>query len=136
VLRDEARRHDIRIELGARLEHIVETDSGVEARFADGRSVEGDILIGSDGINSRTRTFIDPDAPRPAYAGMIGLGGFARVPGLAPSPDTQHFVFGRRSFFGYMVRADGDILWFANVTHTEPEPAPPAAQRATSGSSC
>jgi 2-polyprenyl-6-methoxyphenol hydroxylase-like FAD-dependent oxidoreductase len=121
VLRDEVQRHDIRIEFGARLEHIAETERGIEAWFADGRSVEGDILIGCDGINSRTRSFIDPDAPRPAYEGMIGLGGFARVPGIAPTPDTQHFVFGRRSFFGYLVRADGDILWFANVTHAEPE---------------
>lgn len=130
VLRDEAQRHDIPIEFGARLEHIAETDSGIEARFADGRRVEGDILIGCDGINSRTRTFIDPDAPQPAYAGMIGLGGFARVPGIGPTTDTQHFVFGRRSFFGYLVRVDGEVLWFANVTH--PEPAPGSTRATTS----
>jgi hypothetical protein len=58
---------------------------------------------------------------------MIGLGGYARAQGVAPTPDTQHFVFGRRSFFGYLVRADGEIYWFANVTRPEP-----ARGRATS----
>ena len=50
----------------------------------------------------------------------MGLGGFARVAGLAPTPATQHFVFGRRSFFGYLVRADGTAYWFANITAPEP----------------
>ena len=46
--------------------------------------------------------------------------GFARVAGLSPTPATQHFVFGRRSFFGYLVRADGTVYWFANITAPEP----------------
>jgi 2-polyprenyl-6-methoxyphenol hydroxylase-like FAD-dependent oxidoreductase len=92
----------------------------VAARFADGRSAAGDLLIGADGINSTTRTTIDPNAPRPAYTGLVGVGGFARVDGLDPTPSTQHFVFGRRSFFGYLARADGEVYWFANVTRPEP----------------
>ena len=43
--------------------------------------------------------------------------------GHRTDPDTQHFVFGRRSFFGYLVRADGDTWWFANITRSEPEGA-------------
>ena len=127
ALREEALRRGIPIEAGARLTQIADHGDRVEARFADGRAAEGDILVGCDGINSPTRTFIDPAAPAPAYTGMIGLGGYARAEGVAPTPDTQHFVFGRRSFFGYLVRADGEIYWFANVTR--PEPAP---DRATS----
>ena len=37
---------------------------------------------------------------------------------LEPTPDTQHFVFGARSFFGYLVRDDGTVYWFANMTET------------------
>ncbi|MET0966809.1 MAG: FAD-dependent monooxygenase, partial [Nakamurella sp.] len=62
----------------------------------------------------------DPDAPTPTYSGLVGLGGFSHVPGLAATPDTQHFVFGSRSFFGYLVRGDGTVYWFANVTEPEP----------------
>jgi len=79
-------------------------------------------MIGCDGIGSPTRRFIDPAAPAPTYTGLVGLGGFSRVDGLAATPDTQHFVFGSRSFFGYLVRCDGTVYWFANVT----EPNAPA----------
>jgi 2-polyprenyl-6-methoxyphenol hydroxylase-like FAD-dependent oxidoreductase len=120
ALREEAQRQGVAIHPGARLEAIKDNGRSVEARFADGRTAMGDVLFGCDGINSITRAFIDPQGPRPTYTGMIGLGGYARLAGIAPTPQTQHFVFGRRSFFGYLVRSDGEVYWFANVTRTEP----------------
>ena len=123
VLREAAQEAGIPITFGARLERIEETDAAVRAIFADGRTADGDLLIGADGVGSPTRRHIDADAPAPAYSGLVGLGGFARVPGLAPTPETQHMVFGRRSFFGYLVREDGEVYWFANITR-------PAADRA------
>ena len=88
----------------------------MRAIFADGRVAVGDVLVGADGVGSPTRRHIDPEAPTPMYSGLVGLGGFARVPGLSPTPGAQHMVFGRRSFFGYLVRDDGEVYWFANVT--------------------
>jgi 2-polyprenyl-6-methoxyphenol hydroxylase-like FAD-dependent oxidoreductase len=123
VLREAAQDAGIPITFGARLERIEETDTAVRAIFADGRTADGDLLIGADGVGSPTRCHIDADAPAPAYSGLVGLGGFARVPGLAPTPEAQHMVFGRRSFFGYLVREDGEVFWFANITR-------PAADRA------
>lgn len=123
VLREAVQQAGIPIMFGARLASIEQTDASVRAIFADGRVVEADVLVGADGVGSPTRRHIDPDAPPPAYSGLVGLGGFARVPGLAPTPETQHMVFGRRSFFGYLVRDDGEVYWFANVTR-------PAADRA------
>ena len=116
VLREAAQEAGIPVTFGARLERIEETDAAARAIFADGRTADGDLLIGADGVGSPTRHHIDPDAPAPAYSGLVGLGGFARVPGLAPTPETQHMVFGRRSFFGYLVREDGEVYWFANIT--------------------
>jgi 2-polyprenyl-6-methoxyphenol hydroxylase-like FAD-dependent oxidoreductase len=123
VLREAAQEAGIPITFGARLERIEETDAAVRTIFADGRTADGDLLIGADGVGSPTRRRIDADAPAPAYSGLVGLGGFARVPGLAPTTETQHMVFGRRSFFGYLVREDGEVYWFANITR-------PAADRA------
>lgn len=120
VLRDGALSHDVPIAFGARLTEITPLADGVRASFADGSAAEADILIGCDGINSPTRRHIDPTAPAPTYTGVVGVGGFARNPDSAPTPDTQHFVFGRRSFFGYLVRADGETYWFANTTRPEP----------------
>ena len=120
MLREGADDRGIPINFGARLTAIAAEPGAVQATFADGRSASGDILIGCDGIGSPTRAYIDPSAPTPRYSGLVGLGGFARVPGLTPTPATQHFLFGRRSFFGHLVRADGTIYWFANITASEP----------------
>ena len=121
VIREAAEAAGVPVTFGARLVSIDETAAGVRATFSDGAVAEGDILIGADGIGSATRRFIDPGAPRPRYSGLVGTGGFARVPGLEPTPDTQYFVFGARSFFGYLVREDGEVFWFANMTAPQPE---------------
>jgi 2-polyprenyl-6-methoxyphenol hydroxylase-like FAD-dependent oxidoreductase len=123
VLREAVQEAGVPIRFGARLEHIEQTDASVRAIFTDRRTATGDLLIGADGVGSPTRRHIDADAPAPAYSGLVGLGGFALVPGLACTPDAQHMVFGRRSFFGYLVRDDGEVYWFANITR-------PAADRA------
>ena len=120
VLRDGVEDRGIPINFGARLTDITAEPGAVQATFADRRKASADILIGCDGIGSPTRTYIDPNAPTPRYSGLVGLGGFARVPGLTPTPAAQHFLFGRRSFFGYLVRADSTIYWFANITAPEP----------------
>ncbi|GEK21869.1 FAD-dependent monooxygenase [Cellulomonas xylanilytica] len=116
VIREGAQAAGIATTYGSRLVSIDQDAHGVRATFADGTVAEGDLLVGADGIGSPTRHHIDPSAPEPRYSGLLGVGGFARVPGLAPTPETQHFVFGARSFFGYLVRTDGTAYWFANVT--------------------
>jgi 2-polyprenyl-6-methoxyphenol hydroxylase-like FAD-dependent oxidoreductase len=103
---------------------------GAVAVTRDGRELAADLIVGCDGIGSAVRRHVAADAPAPQYSGLIGLGGCARVPGLPATPGRQHFVFGHRSFFGYLVRDDGQVYWFANLTRPEPEPG---TLRATSG---
>jgi FAD-dependent urate hydroxylase len=105
----------IRIEPGKKLVSAESSDGGVTARFADGTEAHGDLLIGADGIHSRTRHLVDPAAPRPRYTGQLSLGGRARGTGLPPTPETFHMIFGHRGFFGYSVREQGDVYWFANM---------------------
>lgn len=119
VLREATDAAGIRLTWGARLDRIEETGAEVTAHFADGTSATGDILIGCDGVGSPTRRWIDPDAPEPAYSGLLSIGGFSRVDGLQPTPLTQHMVFGARGFFGYLVRDDGTVYWFANPARAE-----------------
>jgi 2-polyprenyl-6-methoxyphenol hydroxylase-like FAD-dependent oxidoreductase len=109
VLREGAQDRGIPIRFGARLTGIANEPDAVHATFSDGCEASADILIGCDGIGSPTRTHIDANAPNPRYSGLVGLGGFARVAGLSPTPSTQHFVFGRRSFFGYLVRTAASV---------------------------
>jgi FAD-dependent urate hydroxylase len=83
--------------------------------FADGTSATGDLLIACDGVHSRTRTVLDPQAPAPRYSGLYGFGGIVAESGLAGEPGTYHMVFGKRAFFGYTVAASGETWWFANL---------------------
>jgi FAD-dependent urate hydroxylase len=121
VLREEAESHGIRTEYGKRLDsyEIIGNGGGVIARFEDGTEVEGDLLVGADGVRSRVRRLLDPDSPRPSYTGLLSLGGYACGPRITPTPETQHFIFGSRAFFGYLVRETGEIWWFANVARPD-----------------
>jgi FAD-dependent urate hydroxylase len=119
VLHDEAIRRGIRIEHGKRLVDAETTpDGGVVARFEDGTRATGDLLIGADGIHSRTRRIIDPDAPEPRYTGLGNIGGFTRNASVDTKPGIYVMVWGKRAFFGYTVSPSGEIWWFANPPST------------------
>jgi len=114
VMHQEARRRGIRIEHGKRLVDAQPTaDGGVVATFEDGSSARGDLLIGADGIHSRTRRIIDRAAPIPRFTGMGNLGGYSRA-AVTTQPGTYVMIFGKRAFFGYVVSPAGDVWWFAN----------------------
>jgi 2-polyprenyl-6-methoxyphenol hydroxylase-like FAD-dependent oxidoreductase len=119
ILRDAALREGVPIAWDKTLADIdVTADQSVIARFTDGTTARGDFLIGSDGIHSRTRQIIAPNAPRPSYTGLISCGGYAHSTTLPPTPNTQHFIFGKRAFFGYFVKPSGEIYWFNNMAYT------------------
>ncbi len=115
ALRDEAVRRGVRIEFGKRLVDAETTlDGVVVARFEDGTQAEGDLLIGADGIHSRTRRIIDPSAPGARYVPVLNIGGYARGVRVGAEPGTFRMIFGKRAFFGYAVHPSGEIWWFAN----------------------
>lgn len=118
VLRDAALGAGIPIHFGKRLDKVATLPDGqVVAHFADGSLAHGDLLIGCDGIGSRVRSFVEPAAPPPVYTGQLSGGGFAHGTGLAPTLGTQHFIFGKRAFFGYLVRESGEVYWFCNLAY-------------------
>jgi 2-polyprenyl-6-methoxyphenol hydroxylase-like FAD-dependent oxidoreductase len=121
ALREAAVEAGVRFKFGHALESVAEHDGGVVARFADGVTASGSMLVGADGIHSRTRSSFFPEAPKPTYTGIINLGGIVRTD--LPSTETaMHMIFGRRGFFGYAVRPSGDTFWFSNFAQSE-EPA-------------
>ncbi|MEO8956049.1 MAG: FAD-dependent monooxygenase [Ktedonobacteraceae bacterium] len=115
ILTDEAERQGIKIMRGKKLQNIEETSQGgVMATFADGSTAEGDLLIGSDGVHSRTRQLIDPAFPGAVFTGLNNSGGYTAGVKVASLPETVHFVFCKRAFFGYHVSPTGYIYWFTN----------------------
>ena len=114
ILSLEAERQGIAIHRGKKLQEIdVTRAGGVVGTFQDGTTASGDFLIGADGVHSRVRQFVDP-AARPVYTGLINTGGYSQGVSLPRTPETTHFVFGRRAFFGYHVSPTGYIYWFVN----------------------
>ena len=60
-----------RIHLGARLIGFEQDADGVTARFADGRSARGDVLVAADGIHSAARAIFHPNEGPPIWNGAI-----------------------------------------------------------------
>jgi len=120
ALHDRALERGIRIEHGKRLVSVDETDDAVIARFADGTSVSGDVLIGADGIRSTVRKLIDPCAPDPKYVGLLGFGGYAVDSGVSGPTDAMYFAMGKRAFLGYWNAPEGGVMWFSNLPREEP----------------
>ncbi|CAH0271057.1 flavin-dependent oxidoreductase [Roseomonas sp. CECT 9278] len=60
-----------RIHLGARLADFAEDTTRVTARFEDGRTAQGDVLIAADGIHSAARTRFYPNEGVPIWNGAI-----------------------------------------------------------------
>ena len=128
ALRDEALRRGVRIEYGKRLADARIDRGGVRAAFEDGSTAAGDLLIGADGLHSRTRKIIDPKAPKARYVGLLNTGGFAKGASVPGEPGTFYMIFGRRCFFGYQLSPDGHVWWFANPGRkVDPTPAQLAA---------
>ena len=115
IVRDEAAARGIAISYGKRLVSYVDTDDQVTAHFADGTTASGDILIAADGVHSRTRAQLDPNAPAPRYSGLYSFGGIVRDGDFTGEPGFYNMVFGKRAFFGYTVAASGETWWFANL---------------------
>jgi salicylate hydroxylase len=105
------------IELGRRLVDIEQDESGVTAHFQDGESARGDLLIGADGIHSRTRERLFGEE-KPRFSGQIAYRGLApaeRVAHLGLPLDVTNWVGPGGHFIHYYVSA-GRFLNFVAVS--------------------
>jgi 2-polyprenyl-6-methoxyphenol hydroxylase-like FAD-dependent oxidoreductase len=113
-----AEREGVQCSYGARLVDAEALPSGrIGVRLEDGSVIETDVLLGADGVHSRVRAIVSPQAPAPRETTMGNVGGFVphgRVAEARLEPSTYRMMFGRRAFFGYVVHPSGDVWWFAN----------------------
>ncbi|MGV9713797.1 FAD-dependent monooxygenase [Gordonia sp. NPDC003424] len=117
ALADEVRRRGIDLRGGSRVRSVTDHGDGVSVTLDDGSHLDGDLVIGADGIGSVVRTAIDPAAPRGRYVGLTNFGGVtagSATTGELPS-ESWYFVFGHRAFFGALPTPSGDVVWFVNV---------------------
>lgn len=98
-----------RVRLGITVDAIDSDDLGVSVKFSDSSTGRYDMLVGADGVFSRVRSLLFPEAPRPQYTGQcvwrivaprpasivrrnFFLGGPAKV-GLTPVSKTEMYMF-------------------------------------------
>jgi len=117
LLREQAERQGINIVFGKRLVDIQMSKNKVEVTFKDGTTISGDMLVGCDGIHSKTRQCIFSDSPTPSYSGLISYGGFSTSKDLPYEHGVQNMIFGKKAFFGYVVKKSGEVYWFGNLTY-------------------
>jgi 2-polyprenyl-6-methoxyphenol hydroxylase-like FAD-dependent oxidoreductase len=104
------------VEFGADCVAIEQDDSGVTARFADGREEHGDALVAADGARSTIRTLLVGDAPSPT--GNAEMHGTVATPPDVPS-GVYRQVWGPGAKFGfYPVR--GATCWYCTVKAADP----------------
>ncbi|MFJ7147278.1 FAD-dependent oxidoreductase [Streptomyces sp. NPDC100445] len=127
ALQGEAVRRGIRLRHGARLVSLTDGPDAVTARFADGTTATGDLLVGADGLHSAVRRLLAPSV-RPVYAGQRVYYGYGRT-GAAPESAAAGaitMVRGGSTAFGYAVSPTGETYWFARAAG-DPLPAGAAA---------
>jgi 2-polyprenyl-6-methoxyphenol hydroxylase-like FAD-dependent oxidoreductase len=121
ALQELATARGVGVHHGKRMTGASSGPDGVEVSFADGSRVTGDVLVGADGIHSRTRRLIDPGAPEPRYSGQHVVYGYAHGNPAGLDLDEYHMVRGSRAFFGLTVPdGDGRTWWFARIHGREP----------------
>ncbi len=105
-------------------EHTAQDDTGVEVRFANGRSVKGAALVACDGIRSRTRDQLF-GVQEPRFAGRMVYRFLVPIDAARPylsNPGTISYVAPDRSLLRYAVRHGSVINCVAFVRSDQPSP--------------
>ena len=127
ILSTRVRATAIDVRLGVTVATLDQDEIGVDVTFSDGATERYGLVVGADGIFSKTREMIFPDAPKPQFTGQgcwrivaerppqidraeIYFGGPLKI-GMSPISQEQMYVF-------LLEHVPGNP-WFAPETYVE-----------------
>jgi 2-polyprenyl-6-methoxyphenol hydroxylase-like FAD-dependent oxidoreductase len=81
----------VNVRLGLTVSQLLERPDQVDVTLSDGTQGSYDLVVGADGIFSKTRGMIFPDAPKPRFTGQVIYRLLAERP---PGMDRTYFFMG------------------------------------------
>ena len=70
ILADSTRASGIAVELGVTVAVLTQGPAGVDVQFNNGRTRHYDLVVGADGLRSKIRELIFPEAAKPHFTGQ------------------------------------------------------------------
>lgn len=116
------------IRLGCTFEQIRQDDDGVTVEFTDGETRRYDLVVGADGLYSKTRSTVFPDATGPRYSGQ------AVWRAVLPRPasiSTTRIWTGRQTKVGVNPVSDSEMYLFVNEVRPDNDFVDPECFSAT-----
>lgn len=114
--------------LGQTFERFEQEGEKVRAYFSSGLTVEGDALIGADGLRSRVRAALLGDQP-PIYRNFKTWRGLTDYVPKEYRPGYIQEFLGRGKGFGFMMLGKGRMYWYAAATAPPAQPDAPIGRK-------
>ncbi len=109
------------VSLRARCTQFQQHENEIVAQFADGHSVQGDVLIGADGIHSTIATHLFGQRVL-RYLGYTVIRGIASFHHPFLSPGKIFQTWGSGGLFGAVRLTQGRVYWYLQLTSPEGSP--------------
>ncbi|UTR10239.1 FAD-dependent monooxygenase [Evansella sp. LMS18] len=116
LLLEKAEEYKVPVHYNKKLVNFEDNSDSITAFFSDGSKVKGEILVGADGIHSKTREIIFPQV-KPVYTGYYGIHGLVSSANVKQSINTKGNAYiDFDNYLGTFVSkcspgSDSDILW-------------------------
>ena len=115
ILREEVLSKQIQINFEKKLDNITNIGNpNVTAHFEDGTNAQGDLIVGCDGIYSKTRSIILPNTPKPHYTQVVITGGYTKTKITNKELNIIHSNYGKKAFLAYFVLPNSQDVWWWN----------------------